>query len=49
LFPLIAFVKLWIALITRSSVVIVGCVMYLCLKKTVSEICLALVAYTKIQ
>ncbi len=34
LLPFIAFVKLWIAFITRSSVVVVGCVMYLCLKKT---------------
>ena len=47
MFPLTAFVKSWIALIIRSSVVNVGCVMCLCLKKTVSEICFALVASTK--
>ena len=48
LFPLTAFVKSWIALIIRSLVVNVGCVMCLCLKKTVSKIRFALVALTKI-
>jgi len=48
LFPLITFVKSWIAFIIRSSVVSVGCVICLCLKKTVSEIRFALVALTKI-
>ena len=48
LLPLIAFDKSWIALIIRSSVVNVGCVMCLCLKKTVSEIHFALAALTKI-
>ena len=47
--PLIAFDRSWIALITRSSVVNVGCVICLCLKQTVSEICFALVALMKIK
>ena len=47
--PFIVFVRSWTAVMTKSLAETSGCVMYLCLKHTVSEIRLALVALTKIQ
>ena len=44
-----ACVRLAVAAMMASAGVTVGVVMYLCLKHTVSEIRLALVAFTKIQ
>ncbi len=46
LVPFNALVRSSIALITVSTGVIVGCVMYLCLKNTVSDICLLFVFFT---